>query len=76
MLPAHHRSFAPKWQRSIEEAEQQAAAMKETTKRYGTTMQQHTEIHIESSVRNLKIKLWDTYDNIDRTTSSISCYNQ
>ena len=51
VLPAHWRSFAPEWQRSIEEAMLQAAATKETTERYyDTTTHSLPLIHVESNV--------------------------
>ena len=67
MLPAHRRSFAPKWQRSIEEGELQAATTKETTERYyNATAQSLPQIHIRSNVavQNPKTKLWDTYGRV------------
>ena len=67
MLPAHWRSFVPKWQRSIEEAELQAAVTKETTERYyNATAQSLPQIHVGSNVaiQNPKTKLWDTYGRV------------
>ena len=61
------RSFAPKWQRSIEEAELQAAATKETTERYyNATAHSLPQIHVGSNVavQNPKTKLWDTYGRV------------
>ena len=63
-LPAHHRSFAPEWQRSIEEAEKQAFTTRETTREYyNATASPLPEIQVGSNVavQNPRTKLWDTY---------------
>ena len=63
-LSAHHRSFAPQWQRTIEESEQQVTNTKNVTKRcYNATACSLPEIQMGSNVavQNPRTKLWDTY---------------
>lgn len=64
-LPAHRRSFAPEWQRSTQEAEQQAT---HTLQQSETFYNAHNlpDIQIGSTValQNPQTKLWDIYGTI------------
>ena len=66
-LPAHRRSFAPEWQKSTEEAEQQAIETREDAK---ASYDEHThplpDIHIGSKValQNQQTRLWDIYGTV------------
>lgn len=66
-LPAHRRSFAPEWQKSIEEAEQQATeTMKDAKASYDAHTHSLPDIHIGSNValQNQQTKLWDIYGRV------------
>ena len=63
-LPAHHRSFAPEWQRSITEAEAAAEKAKQhAAKYYNNTAHRLPDIQVGSNVvlQDPRTKLWDTY---------------
>ncbi len=63
-LPAHHRSFTDKWQRSAKEAEQAATHNRETTEWfYNVRAHDLPEIRIGSNVaiQDPGTKLWDVY---------------
>ena len=67
MIPAHRRSFSDKWQRTAEEAEQQAANCQEKTEEfYNTHAHYLPDIHIGSNVaiQNPESKLWDIYGRV------------
>ena len=67
ILPAHRRSFAPEWQKSTEEAEQQAMDTREDAKvSYDTHTHSLPDIHIGSKValQNRHTKLWDIYGTV------------
>ena len=66
-LPAHRRSFAPEWQKSTEEAEQQARETREEAKvSYDAHTHSLPDIHIGSKValQNQHTKLWDIYGTV------------
>ena len=66
-LPAHRRSFAPEWQRSSQEADQQAAhTLRQSETYYNTHTHPLTDIEIGSAValQNTQTKLWDTYATV------------
>ena len=66
-LPAHRRSFAPEWQKSTEEAEQQARETREDVKvSYNAHTHSLPDIHIGSKValQNQHTKLWDIYGTV------------
>ena len=66
-LPAHRRSFAPEWQRSSQEADQQAAhTLHQSETYYNTHTHPLTDIEIGSAValQNTQTKLWDTYATV------------
>jgi len=63
-LPVHRRSFSPEWQRSSQEADQQASHMlTQSEKFYNTHAHPLTDIEIGSSValQNQQSKHWDIY---------------
>ena len=63
-LPAHYTSFAPEWQRSIQEAELQEKATLEASRRYyNTTAHALPEIKVGTNVavQDHRTKLWDMY---------------
>ena len=66
MLPAHCRSFVPQWQRTTEEAEQQATNTRDAVQRqYNSSAWSLPETQVGSksnvAVQNPRTKLWDTY---------------
>ena len=63
-LPAHHRSFSEKWQRSMEEPTQAALSNAERAENfYNTHAHNLPEITISSNIaiQNPNTKLWDIY---------------
>ena len=63
-LPAHRRSFAPEWQRSVEETDTAAASHLERSESdYNTHARELPELRTGSSVvvQNPSTKLWDIY---------------
>ena len=63
-LLAHHSSFAPEWQRSEQEAQQQATAIQEVSQKfYNTRAHPLPEIQAGTNVtvQDHRSKLWDTY---------------
>ena len=67
ILPAHRRSFAAEWQRSVIVAEQLSSHTKEKTEDFYNVHSRHLpEIHIGSKVaiQNQVTKLWDTYGTV------------
>ena len=78
ILPAHRRSFTPEWQKSTEEAEQQAIETMEDVK---ASYDAHThsllpDIHYGSNVtlQNQQTKLWDIYETVV-TIEPHRCYH-
>ena len=66
-IPAHRRSFAPEWQKSIQEAEQQATETLNQSKTfYNTHAQSLPDIQIGSTItlQNTQTKLLDIYDTV------------
>ena len=66
-LPAHRRSFLPEWQRSLQEADQQAAyTMHHAETFYNTHARPLTDIEIGSTValQNQQTKRWDIYGKV------------
>ena len=66
-LPAHRRSFAPEWQKSTEEAEQQAIKTTEDTKSfYNAHAHSLPDINVGSHValQNQMTKLWNIYGTV------------
>ena len=66
-LPAHCRSFSPEWQRSLQEANQQASYMLHQSETfYNTHAHTLTDIKIGSTValQNQQTKLWDIYGKV------------
>ena len=64
ILPAHHRAFAPEWQRSFEDAERKALVHKDQVERYyNRSAHPLPEIHVGSNVavQNSTTKRWDIY---------------
>ena len=64
ILPAHRRSFLPQWQRSPQEATQQAEGTLESSATY-YNLHAHNlpDIHVGShvAVQNPQSRLWDIY---------------
>ena len=63
-LPAHRRAFAPQWQTSAEEAEEQAIRNAEQVEHnYNQRAQELPEIRVGSNmaIQNTVTKLWDIY---------------
>ena len=63
-LLAHHSSFAPEWQCSEQEAQQQATATQEVSQKYyNTRAHPLPEIQVGTNVaeQDHRSKLWDTY---------------
>ena len=66
-LPAHRRSFAPEWQRSLQEADQQASHTSTQSETfYNTHAHPLTDIEIGSNValQNQQSKHWDIYGKV------------
>ena len=66
-LPTHCRSFAPEWQRSTHEAEQQAShTLRQSESYYNTHTHNLADIQVGSTIalQNPQTKLWDTYGTI------------
>ena len=66
-LPAQHCLFAPEWQKSTQEAEQQATeTMKDAKISYDAHSHPLPDIHVGSSVtlQNQETKLWDIYGTV------------
>ena len=66
-LPAHRQSFSPEWQRSSQEADQQASHMlNQSEKFYNTHAHLLTDIEVGSSValQNQQSKHWDIYGKV------------
>ena len=64
ILPAHRRSFAPEWQHSTKEAEQQTdVTLQSSAKFYNTHAHTLSDIHVGShvAIQNPRSKLWDIY---------------
>jgi len=67
MMPAHRHLFAPEWQHSAQEAEQQAAhTLKQSESFYNTHTHKLPHIQVDSTValQNPLTKLWDIYGTI------------
>ena len=63
-IPAHRRSFAPEWQKSTQEAEQQATeTLAQSKEFYNTHAHSLPDIQVGSKValQNQQTKLWDIY---------------
>ena len=63
-MPAHHRSFLPKWQRPISTAEQQQQdTLQSSAAYYNTHAHPLSDIKIGSrvTIQNLQTKAWDIY---------------
>lgn len=63
-LPAHHRAFAPVWQRSASEAEEKAVRHRDPVEeQYNKRAHALPEIHVGShvAVQNSITKRWDIY---------------
>ena len=63
-LPAHHRSFAPEWQRTNQEAQQQTnITLQSSANFYNTHAHFLPDINVGShvAIQNPRSKLWDTY---------------
>ena len=63
-LPAHHRSFAPEWQQTSQEAQQQTnITLQSSANFYNTHAHPLPDIHVGShvSIQNQRSKLWDNY---------------
>ena len=75
ILPAHHRTFLPEWQRPIATTEQQRCDNWESSTAY---YNQHThplsDITVGSpvAIQNPKTKVWDIYGIITEITSKMS----
>ena len=63
-IPAHHRSFAPEWQKNTQEAEQQATeTLAQSKEFYNSHAHSLPDIQVGSKVAllNQQTKLWDIY---------------
>ena len=63
-IPAHRRSFAPEWQKSTQEAEQQTTeTLAQSKEFYNTHAHSLPDIQVGSKValQNQQTKLWDIY---------------
>eukprot|EP00094_Tigriopus_californicus_P012653 TCALIF_12231-PA protein Name:"Protein of unknown function" AED:0.22 eAED:0.28 QI:0/0/0/0.8/0.25/0.2/5/0/703 len=61
-VPAHHRSFDPKWLKSMDEYDKKTTQIQlQTTKRYNASSRVHLPIQIGSTVniQNQQSKVWD-----------------
>ena len=63
-LPAHRRSFAPEWQKSLEEADKDASASRHMAEQaYNQHTRELPDIKVGShvAIQNPRLKLWDIY---------------
>ena len=64
VLPAHHNSFAPEWQRSNQEAKKQVEATLKASQRYyntGAHALPKIQMGTNVAVQDHRTRLWDTY---------------